>query len=235
MAFRARARTQAAMNITRRSACLAFLLLAGCAGGPPTPDWQVNAHGALEAHTRAWLAGDTRVAARELAIARREAGRTGSAEPLARVELTACAARIASLEDMNCPTARPLLEDASAAARAYADYLVGQWDGLDPEKLPPAQRSVPGSGAAVATLTGIEDPLSRLLAAALLLRAGRLPPAGIDLAIETASQQGWRRPLLAWLGFDRDRRLAAGDGAGAAERQRRIDYASGAASSLSGK
>ncbi|MEW6514139.1 MAG: hypothetical protein AB1443_09070 [Pseudomonadota bacterium] len=208
-----------------RMLCIALLLLAGCAGGPSTPDWQVYTHGALAAHTRAWLAGDTRVAARELAIARREAGRTGSAEPLARVELTACAALIASLDAADCPAAQPLLQDAGAEVHAYAAYLAGQWDGLDREKLPPAQRGVPAATDVAAQLQSIDDPLSRLVAAALLLRAGRLAPEGIDLAIDTASKQGWRRPLLAWLGFDRDRRLAAGDRAGAAERQRRIGYA----------
>lgn len=210
----------------RMLACCA-LLLAGCAGGPPVPDWQVNAHGALAAHTAAWLAGRDRVAAHEIAIARREAGRTGSAEPLARVELTACAARIASLDEADCPAVQPLLRDAGAESRAYADYLAGRWEGLDREKLPPAQRGIPVAADALAQLLTIEEPLSRLLAAALLLRAGRLPPAGIELAIDTASRQGWRRPLLAWLGFDRDRRAAAGDSEGAAERQRRIDYVSG--------
>jgi len=204
---------------------LGALLLAGCAGGSSVPDWQANTHGALAAHTAAWLAGRDRVAAQELAIARREASRTGSAEPLARVELTACAARIASFDAADCPAAQPLLQDAGAESRTYAAYLAGQWDGLDREKLPPAQRSVPVATDVVAQLQSIEDPFSRLVAAALLLRAGRLPPAGIELAIDTASAQGWRRPLLAWLGFDRDRCLAGGDRAGAAERQRRIDYA----------
>jgi hypothetical protein len=209
-----------------KTACFA-LLLAGCAGGPPVPDWQVNAHGALAAHTAAWLAGRDRVAAHEIAIARREAGRTGSAEPLARVELTACAARVASLDEADCPAVQPLLRDAGAESRAYADYLAGRWEGLDREKLPPAQRGVPVATDVLAQLRTIEDPLSRLVAAALLLRAGRLSPEGIELAIETASKQGWRRPLLAWLGFDRDRRQAAGDRAGAAERQRRMDYVLG--------
>jgi hypothetical protein len=210
-----------------RGGILLLLALSACASGPVPPDWQVNTHGALAAHTAAWLAGRDRVAAHELAIARREAGRTGSAEPLARVELTACAARIASLDEADCPAARPLLRDAGAEARVYAAYLAGQWDGLDRDKLPPAQRGVPVAADALAQLQTIEDPLSRLVAAALLLRAGRLPPAGIELAIDTASAQGWRRPLLAWLGFDRDRRLAGGDRAGAAERQRRIDYTLG--------
>jgi hypothetical protein len=202
-------------------------VLAACTGGAVEPDWRVNTHEALAAYAQSSLKGDMRIAARELAIARREAGRTGSAEPLARVELTACAVRIVSLAGDDCPEVQPLLRDAGEASRAYAAYLAGRWEGLDRALLPPAQRDVPVATDALATLNGIDEPFSRLVAAALLLRAGRLPPEGIVVAIDTASAQGWRRPLLAWLMFDRDRLAAAGDSAGAAERQRRIDYASG--------
>ena len=49
------------------------------------------------------------------------------------------------------------------------------------------------------SLQAVDDPLSRLIAAALLFRAGLADPATIALAADTASAQGWRRPLLAWL------------------------------------
>jgi hypothetical protein len=206
-----------------RGMLLGMVFLVGCAGGPPPPDWQANAHTALNAHTAAWLAGRDRVATQELAIARREISRTGDAVLVARVELTACAVRLASLAAGDCPAFQPLAQDAGPAAQAYADYLAGRWQGLNAALLPPAQQAVPGCRDGLAVLQGIEDPLSRLVAAAALLRAGYMSPAGIALAIDTASRQGWRRPLLAWLGFDRDRLAAAGDAAGAAERQRRMD------------
>ncbi len=207
-------------------ALVGLVVLAGCAGGPPPPDWQANAHAALTAHTAAWLTGHDRAAAQELAIARREIARTGNAEHAARVELTACAARFASLEPGDCPAFQSLARDAGPAARTYADYLAGRWQGLNAALLPPAQQGVPGAGDALVMLHDSEDPLSRLVAAAALLRAGRLPPAGITLAIDTASQQGWRRPLLAWLGIDRDRHAAAGDVTAAAARQRQMDLVS---------
>ncbi len=206
-----------------------IMALAGCAGGPQAPDWEINTHAALAAHTQAWLTGRDRVAAQELTIARREIARTGNAEQSARVELSACAVRFASLEKGDCPAFQPLAQDAGPAAQTYADYLAGRWQGLSATHLPPAQRGVPGIQGGLdelATLQGIEDPLSRLVAAAALLQAGRLSPAGITLAIDTASRQGWRRPLLAWLGFDRDRLAAAGNSADAAERQRRMDLVS---------
>lgn len=205
-----------------------LLLLSGCAGGPAVPDWQANAHAALASYTSAYFAGHERVARQELERARREVSRTGDASQMARVELTVCALAVASLASSECPAFEALEQDADAAANAYADYLAGRWERLDAEHLPPAQRGVPASRDALATLSAIDEPLSRLVAAAVLLHAGRLPPAGIALAIDTAAKQGWRRPLLAWLGFDRDRCRAAGDAECAAARQRRIDYLSGA-------
>lgn len=217
------------MNARRFLVAGCIPLLAACAGGPPPPDWQANAHAALAAHTAAWLSGQERVARQELDNARRAVARTGDAEQMARVELTACAARVASLGDADCPEFMPLARDAGAAANAYADYLAGRWQGLDAQLLPAVPGRVLGSSAdsASAVLNGIDAPLSRLVAAATLLRAGRLAPQGIALAIDTAAQQGWRRPLLAWLGFDRARLMGAGDTAAAAAQQRRIERITG--------
>lgn len=196
------------------------LFLAACAGGPVAPDWQANAHAALAAHTRAYLAGDDRVARQELSVARREAARTGAADPLARIELAACAVQLASLAVMDgCPAFAPLAQDASPELQTYADYLAGRWDGLARPLLPPAQAAIPGA-ADDRGLSAIADPLSRLVAAAGLLRAGRLSPAGIASAIDTASAEGWRRPLLAWLALEQQRLDQAGDQSAAAARQR---------------
>lgn len=208
----------------RAAALLLAPWLAACAGGPVPPDWQANAHVALAAHARAYLNGDDRVAEQELRIARREASRTGAADPLAHVELAACAARLASLAALDgCPAYVPLAQDVAVDLRAYAAYLAGRWSEVDPGLLPEAQRAVPVTQDPMSMLSGIDDPLSRLVASAALLRAGRLPPTGIALAIETASAQGWRRPLLAWLGVERLRLERSGDAAGAAARQRQIE------------
>ncbi len=204
------------------------LLLAACAGGPPVPDWQANAHAALSAYTAAYLTGRDRVARQELAIARREVARTADASQIARVELTACALHVASLQPSACPAFDALAADADPAARVYADYLAGRWEKLDARLLPPAHRDVPTSRDPEATLRAIEAPLARLVAAAVLLRAGRLSPSGIELAIDTASHQGWRRPLMAWLGFDRERCRTAGDTLCVAARERRITLIAGA-------
>ena len=87
--------------------------------------------------------------------------------------------------------------------RAYADYLAARVQPQDIALLPPQHRAVAATtlsaDAGAAALSAIEDPLSRLVAIGVLFQAGRANPTTIADAVETASAQGWRRPLLAWL------------------------------------
>lgn len=199
-------------------------VLAGCASKPLPPDWQANAKGALDASVDDYLKGHTAASASEFREARLETAATGRFELVAQVELVRCAAQAASLVFEDCPGYAALAADATPAQRAYAAYLAGQWDGLDAALLPEQHRAVVASGA----LDKIEDPLSRLVAAGALFKAGRMTPQGIELAADTASNQGWRRPLLAWLGVQEQRAKAAGDTAAAEQIRRRIALASNA-------
>jgi hypothetical protein len=201
--------------------------LGACASGPATPQWRLDARSALAGFETAYLRGDSRVAAQEFARARSELASTGDAELVARAELTRCALQVASLEFDDCPGFGPLAQDAGPAARAYADYLAGRWQGIDPSLLP-AQHRPTMAGGGDAGLATIEDPVSRLVAAGALFRAGRIAPAGIAAAVDTAAANGWRRPLLAWLGVQEQRAQAAGDAAAAAAIRRRIELVLGA-------
>jgi len=203
---------------------LIIVLLAGCASGPLAPDWQANAKGALDAATDDYLKGHGAAAEAQFREARGETAATGRAERVIQVELVRCAAQAASLVFEACPGYAALAPDATPAQRAYAAYLAGQWQGLDASLLPPQHRAVLGSGA----LGEIADPLSRLVAAGALFKAGRMTPEGIVIASDTASEQGWRRPLLAWLGVQAQRLEAGGDPAALEALRRRIALASGA-------
>jgi hypothetical protein len=197
------------------------MLLAGCASKPQPPSWQPNAHSALEGSTDAWLHGDTAASDAEFARARRETASTGRFDNVAQAELVRCAARVAALE-YECPGYAALAADATPAQQAYAAYLEGRWQGLDVALLPEQHRGVVTGG----TLAGVSDPLARLVAAGALLKAGRITPADIGNAVDTASNQGWRRPLLAWLGVQGQRAEAAGDSAAVQRIRRRIALAS---------
>jgi len=189
--------------------------VAGCASQPRPPAWQGDARSALDGFTDDWLRGDTAAADAEFARARRAGASTGRFDVVAQAELVRCGAHAAAL-DYDCAGFAAVAGDATPAQRAYAAYLDGRWTGLDAALLPEQHRAVVASG----TLAGVADPLARLVAAGALFKAGRIAPADIAAAVDTASQQGWRRPLLAWLGVQEARARAAGD-TDAAERIRR--------------
>ena len=197
------------------------LLLAACSSKPPVPDWQMNAQAAATKATEAYLSGNARVEQLEWDRARAEVARTGRADLLARLELMRCAAQVASLVVVPCDRFDALRPDASVPEQAYADYLAGRVSQQQVPLLPEAQRKVAAAGEA-ATLASIEDPLSRLVAAGVLFQAGRATPAVMADATETASAQGWRRPLLAWLLLQVQRAEAAGDAEAAAALRRRV-------------
>jgi hypothetical protein len=216
-------------GLRQASLAIVIVLGAGCASGPPPPDWEITAHGALEAYAQHELEGNRRLAARDFERARAAVARTGRADLLARVELTRCALQVASLEFEPCTGFEALREDAPPAERAYAAFLAGRWAELDAGLLPARYRPIVQSGTApAAALEALEDPRSRLIAAGVLFRVGRLAPAGIALATETASAQGWRRPLLAWLKVEIARAQAAGDRAQAERLERSVERVLGA-------
>jgi hypothetical protein len=202
----------------------AAALLAACASGPPPPDWQTDAKGALDAAVAAYLRGETRAADAEFARARGAVARTGRADLAARVELARCAAQVASVVFDPCSGFERLRADAPAAERAYADYLAGRLRPQDAGLLPPQHRAVAAADAdaAVAALRGIDDPLARLVAAGVLFQSGRARPAAIAVAAETASAQGWRRPLAAWLNVQLALAERAGDAAEVQRLRRRL-------------
>ena len=189
---------------------VAAALLSACSSKPPVPDWQMNAQGSAQKALEAYLSGNPRVEQLEWDRARAEVARTGRPDLLARLELMRCAAQVASLVPGPCERFEPLRADAAAPERAYADYLGGRVQPQDVGLLPEAQRKVAASGDASA-LPALEDPLSRLVAAGVLFQSGRASPAVIAIAADTASAQGWRRPLMAWLSVQVQRAGAAGD------------------------
>lgn len=179
---------------------LALLLtLLSCSSTPMPPDWQVNSHGALNSAVAAYLKGNSRLAEIEFSRARHEIASTARLDLLARSMLVRCAARVASLELDNCPEYQPLATDAGPAEQAYASFILGRWESLQTALLPQQYHAFVATPSA-ATLAEIEDPLARLIAAGVLLRTHRIEPPALSLATQTASEQGWRRPLLAWLG-----------------------------------
>ncbi|MET0267352.1 MAG: hypothetical protein ABW202_17275 [Duganella sp.] len=211
---------------------MAAALLAGCGNNPSVPDWQMNAQSAVERSTNAYLTGNTRVEQADYQRAREALASTGKVDLVLRAELIRCATRVASLVFEPCAGFDQLAQDASASERAYAAYLAGNASAADAPLLPEQHRATAaavaaGSDAAAAAVQAIADPLSKLVASGVLLRAGKATPQTLADAVEAASAQGWRRPLLAWLGAQAMRAQQAGDTAEAQRIERRMALVSG--------
>ena len=183
---------------------LAGIFLSACSSGPVPPDWQLNSHGALNAFQSYYLKGDTRAAALEFDRATTELRSTGRGDLIARAELVRCAVRAASLEFDNCPGFEKLRADTGAEELAYYEFLSGR-----------TERAV------------AEEPLSRLVSAGVRFKSGKGTPENISASIDIASAQGWRRPLLAWLGVQEKRAEAAGDREALERIRRRIALVAG--------
>jgi hypothetical protein len=175
----------------------AFLVACGSAAVPP--DWESNAYGALNAFQQLYLRGDSRGAEAEFKRARAELASTGNAALVARAELVRCAVRTASLEFDECPGFEKLRADAGSEEQAYADFLSGKIE-----------------------RKGTDDSISRLVDLGVQFKAGRATPESIASAVNISSAQGWRRPLLAWLGVQEKRAESAGDAAALESIRRRI-------------
>ena len=184
--------------------------LFGCAQNP-VPQWQGASAQASTRGVQAYLVGMTPVARLEFERARSALSSTANLEAVANLELLQCAVRAASLESVYCA---PSI-DASAMSQAqlvYRDYLNGQLPS-DQQRalLPNAQQQVAlaiGSGGNVAGVVAdlvqaAQQPGTQLLSALLACGiAQQHKRASLEVAmqaVDMASAQGWRKPLLAWL------------------------------------
>lgn len=213
-----------------RASRVAALVLAcaGCAVAP-APAWKADTQDALDSFVSAYLAGNLREAGRYFGDARHAVAGTGRADLVARVELIRCAIGTAALDVDACIASEAAEEDLTEGDRAYAAFLAGRIDPAQAGTLPDQYRPVAqarDADARVKALGDINDPVSRLIAAGALFRAGNLSPEGVATAVDTASGQAWRNPLLAYLNVQMKLAEAGGDLAMRETLRKRIELVS---------
>ena len=192
--------------------------LAACSSSAPSPDWQLQAQSASERAVKAYLKGQQGVADVEWHNAFAEVSATGQPAAMARIALLQCAAQMAALEITDCPRYQRYAPASTPVEQAYARYLSAAHSAADIAWLPQAQQAV--AKQLLATHSALDalpqaQPLSQLTAAGVALRSGAISPRAVQQAVQIASEQGWRRSVMAWLLVQQRMAQAAGDAASA--------------------
>jgi predicted small lipoprotein YifL len=207
-------------------AVASLLVLAACgSGGPPPPDWKTDAADLIERYQKHALLGENTLAERYFQQAISATGGAGRMDETARLWLVHCATRRAMLIDDACTEYQELAGFApNAVDQAYYQFLTLHWDGIVSALLPAQHRDLVRTSATKRheALAMIEDPLARLLDASLLVMRQEANALTLELAAETASERGWRQPLLTYLKLQQKQAVAQGNAAEQARLAQRI-------------
>jgi hypothetical protein len=211
----------------KRAALVACLLLAAC-GGTPAPEWKAASHDLLERYSNHALRGESKLAETYFSQALAATSATGRIDDAARLWLVRCALETALLDFSACPRYTELARLAPRAEdAAYYHFLQGE--ASQASALPKAYTGFVNAGTdsakVRAALEAMDDPRSRLIAAGVAVRRGVVDEATLTLALDTASEQGWRRPLLTYLKL-LEARLTARDDPRLPALRKRIELAS---------
>ncbi len=212
----------------KKAFSLLFLifLLTGC-GSKPAPVWIAAGHQQLGNFKQDFLIGrEPPITEIHFKKAVEEIKKGGDIDLLGKVWLTRMALQIAVLRE---PEDGDYLKveavESIPANRNYYLFLKGGVAKVDllllPEPYRPLWAALQSGDApkAANAIAAINDPLSRLIAAGLAVRHKLETEAILQTAVETASQNGWKMALLAWL----ERLKSFYEAAGSAEKALAIE------------
>jgi hypothetical protein len=181
------------------------ILLLGC-GSKQVPDWTKSSFNQLENYKKIYLSGKEHSAELYFNKALDDIKKSGNLEILARAYLTKYAVHVAVIEAfddgeyLRIDALQPVLQN-----RNFYNFLKGSFDTVD-ERLLPRQYDGflrafrKGEIVDIAhEISGIEDPLSKLIAVGLLVQKNTYDEGILKIAIDTASHNGWKRALLVYL------------------------------------
>lgn len=183
-----------------------ILFLFGCGGAKQIPEWMNVSFSQLENYKKNYLIGNDRIAELQFNKAVDEIKKSGNLEILGRTYLTKYGVHVAVLETFDDKDY--LRIDALQTVgqnRTFYHFLKGSFDKIDETLLPKHYEGVlkilrkGKSENAAHEISKMEDPLSKLIAAGLLVQNNIYDEGILKIAIDTASQNGWKKALLAYL------------------------------------
>lgn len=188
--------------------CLFILVLfiGGC-GSKAAPTWYAAGHQQLETFKEDFLSGRAPfVTENHFQKAVEEIKKGGDLDLLGKAWLTRMALQIAVLENPEAGEYRAIAAVEAVPGNDQFHLLLtddaARVDGtLLPAQYRPLLQALQSGSPSEAerAVVEIDAPLSRLIAAGLAVRRNLVNEAILQSAVQTASQNGWKRALLAWL------------------------------------
>ena len=181
------------------------ILVFGC-GSKPIPDWKNASFNQLESYKKNYLIGKTKIAELHFSKAIEEIKKSGDLKIMTMAYLTKSAVNVAVLEnfdDRDYLNLEAVQDDPEN--KNFYNFLKGLFEQVDESLLPREYRGFlktlrhGGEKDMEQEIAKIEEPLSKLIAAGLLVRQHRCPEMILKAAADTASENGWKKALVAYL------------------------------------
>jgi alkylhydroperoxidase/carboxymuconolactone decarboxylase family protein YurZ len=183
-----------------------FLLLAGCGTTKPAASWLSAGYNQMDSYKKNYLSGQDKIAALQFNDALKEIKKSGDLEILGRSHLIRMALQTATLQDLaSAEYLKIEAVNASPANSNFYAFLRGDIAQVNAKLLPAQYLGFvetlrrQGEGERLRAIEQIDDPFSQLIAVGILVRMGQENEEVLQRAIATASAEGWKKALLAYL------------------------------------
>lgn len=187
------------------SVIILILLICAC-GSKEIPEWKDTSSKQLESYKHYFLTNKESTSEPHFAKAKKAIARSNDLNLLGTAYLTRYALYISVLDDFD-DTDFLRINKIQPDARnfSYYNFIKGNFIATDNSLLPahygkllkPAQNK--DLAAAVREINNIEDPLSRLVACGVWVKHLPYDENILQIAINTAADNGWGKPLFAYL------------------------------------
>jgi hypothetical protein len=184
-----------------------LMIICACATTSQVPEWQQTAFRDMENFKTRFLAGKESIAEAHFNRARGALAAGNNLDLLAKAYLTRYALHASVLEEFDEREFLRIVRLQSMPANlSYYNFLKGNFAAVD-ERLLPAQYSKIIKSAREKNLAqarkeipAIDDPVSRLVACGVWIKHLPGDETILQTAINTAAENGWQKPLWAYLG-----------------------------------
>ncbi len=185
---------------------ISLFIFTACSTKTPINNWQYQSVANYKSFERYYLEGKLELASVELDNARSYASQSADFIPLARIELSYCALRVAMLETYSCPkyeALKPFIHLKSL--EAYSSFLSGTLKTENIKNLPSQYQEFASAQLQntpqkmMQSLQKIKPLTSQMIAASLSKKY--LNETIIESIIQSASFHGYKYALIQWLEF----------------------------------